>query len=77
MSQSRAKKIRLKRVREGLRNPEKGRSPFAYNDMRTRKTPTKKERLYKTKYKNHYFSKEEDRGSFYMEQILNEFSFCV
>ncbi|PLR69082.1 hypothetical protein [Bacillus sp. UMB0893] len=64
MSQSKAKKQRLKLLREGKRNPEESRSPFVFGDMRTRQTKTKKEQLNKQKYKNH-FSDERKNGSFY------------
>ncbi|WP_035329672.1 hypothetical protein [Cytobacillus firmus] len=52
MAKSSAKKIREKAVREGKRNPECNRSPFVFSDMRTRKTKTKKDQLYRGKYKN-------------------------
>ncbi|MGM0920523.1 MAG: hypothetical protein ACQEWW_04735 [Bacillota bacterium] len=64
MSQSKAKKQRLKKLREGERNPEAGRSPFVFQDLRTRQTKTKKEQLYKQKYKNHFQGDGKD-GSFY------------
>lgn len=47
MAKSKAKKLREKLVREGRRNPEDCRSPFAFADMRTRRTKTKKDSLYK------------------------------
>ncbi len=65
MAKSKAKKIRERRIREGKRNPENGRSPFAYADLRTRMTKTKKDLLYRKKQKNH-FSQEEKNGSFYI-----------
>ena len=46
MAKSKAKKIRERRIREGKRNPENGRSPFANADLRTRMTKTKKDLLY-------------------------------
>ncbi|GGE26624.1 hypothetical protein GCM10011391_01160 [Pullulanibacillus camelliae] len=63
MADSKAKKWRKKRVREGHRNPELSRSPFALADMRTRKTTTKKELLYKHKHKNRLTDPGE-KGSF-------------
>lgn len=60
--------MREKRVREGNRNPELSRSPFAFSDLRTRKTKTKKEILYREKYKNHS-SNDEKNGSFYFAFI--------
>lgn len=63
MAKSKAKKMREKAVREGSRNPEMNRSPFVYADMRTRITKTKKEHLYREKYKNHPLIEESD-GSF-------------
>ncbi|MCM3699962.1 hypothetical protein M3216_11145 [Paenibacillus macerans] len=64
MAQSKAKKLRNKQIREGKRNPELSRSPFAFTDMRTRKTKTKLEQMNKPKYKNHAFAYGDD-GSFY------------
>ncbi|MDF2035955.1 hypothetical protein P2R12_03010 [Cytobacillus oceanisediminis] len=64
MAKSAAKKLREKAVREGKRNPECNRSPFAYADMRTRKTKTKKEQLYRSKYKNRYSDVNRTDGSF-------------
>lgn len=65
MAKSAAKKMRDKAVREGKRNPECGRSPFVFTDMRSRKTKTKKDYLYRSKNKN--LNSEEGRkdGSFY------------
>ncbi|WP_456279314.1 hypothetical protein [Bacillus sp. AK128] len=63
MAKSKAKKIREKNVREGKRNPEASRSPFAHLDLTTRKTKTKKDLLYRCKYKNHN-SKDGNDGSF-------------
>ncbi|GGH13129.1 hypothetical protein [Paenibacillus segetis] len=65
MATSKAKKIRQKIAREGKRNPEAGRSPFATTDMRTRRTKTKLEQLNRSKYKNHS-SIYGDDGSFYL-----------
>lgn len=64
MAKSKAKKIREKLAREGNRNPKLSRSPFALTDLRTRKTKTKKDVLYRSKYKNHHSSKG-NNGSFY------------
>lgn len=49
MAKSKAKKEREKLEREGRRNPETMRSPFAskYDEMRTRTTSTKKAKLNK------------------------------
>ena len=55
--------MREKLVREGKRNPENGRSPFALMDMQTRTTKTKKDHLYRTKHKNQSFTDGND-GSF-------------
>jgi len=63
MAKSQAKKTREKFVREGKRNPEGSRSPFVFADMRTRKTKTKKDYVYRNKHKNHSLSNESD-GSF-------------
>ncbi|WP_188455526.1 hypothetical protein [Virgibacillus oceani] len=52
MAKSNAKKQREKLVREGKRNPENGRSPFAQFDLRTQRTKTKKDHLHRTKHKN-------------------------
>ncbi|MBM7684105.1 hypothetical protein JOD43_004318 [Pullulanibacillus pueri] len=69
MSHSKAKKQRQKKVREGKRNPELSRSPFAFTDMQTRMTKTKKDKLYHCKHKN---SLTDDRteGSFYLPNLL-------
>ncbi|QOR66410.1 hypothetical protein IM538_22045 [Cytobacillus suaedae] len=68
MAKSRAKKVREKIEREGKRNPELGRSPFAFADLRSRKTKTKKDVLYRHKHKNQFSSGGRD-GSFYFAQI--------
>ncbi len=65
MAKSSAKKVREKAVREGKRNPECNRSPFVFSDMRTRKTKTKKEQLYRNKYKNRHSDESRIDGSFY------------
>lgn len=65
MAASKAKKTRQKLMREGKRNPEVGRSPFAATDMRTRRTKTKLEQLNRSKFKNHV-SIYGDDGSFYL-----------
>ncbi|WP_042221110.1 hypothetical protein [Oceanobacillus manasiensis] len=54
MSKSKAQKQRQKRMREGKMDPTKLRSPFANLDMQTRKTKTKKDYLYRTKYQNRF-----------------------
>ncbi|THG92419.1 hypothetical protein AJ85_05005 [Alkalihalobacillus alcalophilus ATCC 27647 = CGMCC 1.3604] len=64
MAKSKAKKQREKLMREGRRNPENGRSPYVELSLFTRKTKTKKDKLYQRKHKNH-FSNEEKSGSFY------------
>ncbi|WP_449537526.1 hypothetical protein [Ferdinandcohnia sp. Marseille-Q9671] len=64
MAKSNARKKRERLVREGKRNPENGRSPFALTDLQTRMTKTKKDYLYRNKHKNHSFSDGND-GSFY------------
>ncbi|WP_245805822.1 hypothetical protein [Bacillus alkalicellulosilyticus] len=60
MAKSKAKKVREKRSREGKRNPELSRSPFAFTDMRTRKTKTKKDILYCKKRKDQSFQNGDD-----------------
>ncbi|SDY32637.1 hypothetical protein SAMN05421736_101962 [Evansella caseinilytica] len=60
MAMSNAKKQRRKLAREGRRNPEAGRSPFVSADMRTRKTKTKKDYMYRDKHKNHDFRQGND-----------------
>jgi hypothetical protein len=52
MGKSNARKTREKRIREGRRNPENSRSPFALIDMHTRTTKSKKDLLYRRKHKN-------------------------
>lgn len=68
MAVSKAKKFRQKCVREGKRNPEDGRSQFAFADMRTRQTKSKLEQLNRNKHKNHH-SYNGDDGSFYLDLI--------
>lgn len=64
MAKSKAKKLREKLVREGKRNPESSRSPFAFVDLTTKRTKNKKDLLYRNKYKNQHSSEGND-GSFY------------
>ncbi|TDQ42963.1 hypothetical protein [Aureibacillus halotolerans] len=54
MARSKAKKVRSKRIREGRRDPELNRSPYAAADLTTRKTKTKKGVMYKCKHQNHH-----------------------
>ncbi|MDN4070662.1 hypothetical protein QYF50_22415 [Paenibacillus vini] len=63
MAKSHAQKMRQKLVREGKRNPELSRSPFAFADMRMRKTKSKQEQMNSSKYKNRISSYGDD-GSF-------------
>ena len=55
MSKSKSKKLREKLIREGKRNPELSRSPFAMLDLNTRKTKTKQQKLNQVKYKKQSF----------------------
>ncbi|MEN2767552.1 hypothetical protein ABC228_10165 [Ornithinibacillus sp. 16A2E] len=64
MSKSNAQKKREKLVREGRINPEIIRSPYSQLDLRTRKTKTKKDHLYRIKHKNRN-PKQWENGSFY------------
>ncbi|GJM78014.1 hypothetical protein HMSSN139_05100 [Paenibacillus sp. HMSSN-139] len=73
MAQSQAKKQRQKLIREGKRSPELSRSPFALQDLRTRKTKTKQDHLHQQKYKNHA-SIYGDDGSFYFNPRFRCFS---
>ncbi|MNO29690.1 hypothetical protein D3C76_196100 [compost metagenome] len=72
MAQSKAKKQRLKWVREGRRNPEESRSPFAQLDLRSRQTKSKAQLMNSSKnnhkYKNHdsFYG---DDGSFYFSGL--------
>lgn len=50
MSKSRARKMREKRIREGLMDPVRKRGTYASADLRTRKTKTKHEVMYQNKY---------------------------
>ncbi|MFD1848546.1 hypothetical protein [Oceanobacillus bengalensis] len=52
MAKSKARKLRQKRVREGRLDPQINRSPFAQLDLRTKRTKTKKDHLYRAKHKN-------------------------
>lgn len=67
MAKSKAKKLREKLEREGRRNPESLRSPFATTDlfrqMRTKATKTKKDKLNGIKHRNQS-SNAIDDGSF-------------
>lgn len=65
MAISQAKKARLKQEREGRRNPELNRSPFTFVDLRTRKSKTKKDLLYRSKHKNHPSANGKDDSFFY------------
>lgn len=65
MAKSRAKKLREKLAREGRRNPEANRSPYAFTDLKTRRTKTKKDHLYQFKHKKNQSSHFGDDGSFY------------
>lgn len=51
MAKSKAKRMRDKLTREGKRNPELSRSPFAAADLRTRRTKTKQELIHQNKHK--------------------------
>ena len=64
MAKSEAKKKREKIKREGKRNPEAGRSPYVFTDMTTRKTKTKKEKLYQEKHKGRVYSDNGDSRSY-------------
>lgn len=70
MSKSRAKKKREKLEREGKRNPDQNRGIYAFADMRTRITKTKKDYLYKQKYKNQSLNDNND-GSFFFLRLLS------
>lgn len=69
MSKSRAKKKREKLEREGKRNPDQNRGIYAFADMRTRITKTKKDQLYNQKYKNQSLNDNND-GSFFIVTTL-------
>jgi hypothetical protein len=70
LAKSKAKKMRERIVREGRRNPETSRSPFVFADMRTRKTKTKKDYLYRENKKNQSFYEGND-GSFYFNRYFS------
>lgn len=63
MAKSKAKKMREKLEREGLRNPETSRGVFALTDMRTRKTKTKKEKMFQSKHKKRFTDHQDGYGS--------------
>ncbi|MDO3408621.1 hypothetical protein QWJ34_02435 [Saccharibacillus sp. CPCC 101409] len=52
MAKSAARKARDKQVREGRLDAAVSRSPFAFADMRTRKTKTRQDKLNRIKHKN-------------------------
>ncbi|WP_407271968.1 hypothetical protein [Radiobacillus sp. PE A8.2] len=66
MAKSKAKKYRERMEREGNYNPELNRGLYTFADMRTRKTKTLKDKMYRVKHKerssnqNHGY----DEGSF-------------
>ncbi|MFK3939155.1 hypothetical protein ACI2JA_16770 [Alkalihalobacillus sp. NPDC078783] len=68
MARSKAQKHRKKLEREGMRNPSKNRSPYAFADLATRKTKTKKDFLNKRTSLNHSIRTGDD-DSFFYEQI--------
>lgn len=59
MSKSKARKCREKLAREGKRNPELSRSPFAMLDLNTRKTKTKKDLCQQVKHKKQSFGRDD------------------
>lgn len=70
MAKSKAKKMREKLTREGKRNPELSRSPFAALDMSTRKTKTKQDQLNQNKHKHkNLISYYGDDGSFFLVAV--------
>lgn len=70
MSRSQAQKKRQKLIREGRLDPEINRSPFAKLDMRTRKTKTKKDLVYRTKHKKNRYPGSVEDDSFLISFIL-------
>ncbi|MFD3261354.1 hypothetical protein ACE3MQ_22405 [Paenibacillus lentus] len=67
MAKSKAKRMRDKIAREGRRNPELSRSPFATTDLRTRRTKTKQELMSQNKHKQkNLISFYGDDGSFFV-----------
>lgn len=76
MAKSQARKLREKLAREGKRNPEKGRSPYALTDLHTRVTKTKKDHLYRTKHKNQSSYNGND-GSFYFASRPSEYKILL
>ena len=63
MAKSKARKEREKLEREGKRNPSLSRITWGVFDGVTKRTPTKKERMNKQKYKRDY-SREDYNGAF-------------
>jgi hypothetical protein len=72
MARSKAQKQRKKLEREGIRNPSKNRSPYAFADLATRKTKTKKDYLYKRTSLNHSIRTGDD-DSFFMNSFRKSF----
>lgn len=68
MARSKAQKHRKKLEREGRRNPSQNRSPYAFADLATRKTKTKKDNLYKRTSLNHSIRTGDD-DSFFMNRL--------
>ena len=78
MAKSKAKKFREKIERKGKRNPELSRSPFAFADLRSRRTKNKKDILYRCKHKNQSLDDGKRRdGSFYFVQKNDHSSLSV
>ena len=66
MTRSKAQKKRQKLIREGRLNPEINRSLYAKLDLRTRKTKTKKDYLYRTKHHKNRYPGNMENDSFFM-----------
>lgn len=67
MSKSKAKKRREYLVRHGQRDPQNSRGTFALEDLRTRKTKTKREKLNQYKHKDRFYDdNHHDNRSFYV-----------
>ncbi|MGM7703382.1 hypothetical protein ACSVDE_16750 [Pseudalkalibacillus sp. Hm43] len=72
MGRSNAYKKRRKLEREGRRNPAKNRSDYAFMDLQTRTTKTKKDKLFQHKHKGRLSDRnfDHDNGLFILPLYL-------
>lgn len=71
MGKSLARKKREKLIREGRRNPADGRGIYILEDLRTRMTKTKAEKVNQCKHKGRLSHYDEDNRPFYFSSWQN------